>query len=300
MYNAIDPDKDVLTYEFEVYADAGLTNQVTSTGGVRIEAGVGTTSWTVPPSLTENQTYYWRARAFDGELYSDWMSAASFMINTANDAPEAPTLYSPQDGSSVATLTPTLAITNALDPDSDSLTYEFEVYAGGVLVQTIPNIPEDASGVTSRTLGTALADNTVYQWRARASDGDRYGEWMAMANFTVHIPQTGINATIDFDPNTLNQGSNGTWVVVYIEFPAGYNPADVDISTVRLEGTIPAERRPTAVGDYDKDSVPDLMVKFKRSDVINMLPNGDHVTVHVSGLIGAFNFEGVDIIRVIK
>jgi hypothetical protein len=42
------------------------------------------------------------------------------------------------------------------------------------------------------------------------------------------------------------------------------------------------------------------MVKFKRSEVINVLPVGDHVPVHVTGQVGATNFDGVDVIRVIK
>lgn len=42
------------------------------------------------------------------------------------------------------------------------------------------------------------------------------------------------------------------------------------------------------------------MVKFSRNDVIAILPTGDNVPVHVTGRIGATQFEGVDIIRVIK
>jgi hypothetical protein len=41
-------------------------------------------------------------------------------------------------------------------------------------------------------------------------------------------------------------------------------------------------------------------VKFKRSDVIAVLPTGNHVPVHVTGMIGSTPFEGVDIIRVIS
>ncbi len=40
---------------------------------------------------------------------------------------------------------------------------------------------------------------------------------MTLAGFTVHVPRTGINATIDVDPDTLNKTSSGTRVVVYIE-----------------------------------------------------------------------------------
>jgi subtilase family serine protease/prenyltransferase beta subunit len=295
--NAFDTDHDVLTYEFEVYSDAVMADLVAQAAGIVESPQV--TSWTVPILLAENLTYYWRARAFDGALTSGWMPIASFMINTANDAPNAPRLSSPAEGSSIATLYPTLAVVNSVDPDSDRLTYDFEVYSGGTLVTSLTGVPEDSSGITSMTLNTALSDNTAYQWRARAFDGDRSGPWMNMAAFTIHIPQTNINATINFDPDTLKRTSNGTWVVVYIELPAGHTAADIDISSVRLEETVLAEQRSYAVGDHDKDGIPDLMVKFKRSDVINLLPDGDSVPVRVTGRAGSTTFEGIDIIRVI-
>ena len=111
--------------------------------------------------------------------------------------------------------------------------------------------------------------------------------------------QTSINATINFDPDTLNKSSNGTWVVVYIELPAPYAARDIDVSSIRLEGSVPAEGWPYAVGDHEKDGIPDLMVKFRRSAVISVLPVGEHVPVHVTGQAGAMTFEGVDIIRII-
>ena len=101
-----------------------------------------TTSWTVTTTLTENQTYYWRARAFDGSLYSDW-AEAWFVVNTANDAPGAPALYSPLDGATIATFTPTLSVANAVDPDSDVLTYEFEVSNGATVVWSRTAVPQD-------------------------------------------------------------------------------------------------------------------------------------------------------------
>jgi len=298
VYNATDLDKDLLTYEFEVYADAAMTNLIAQSGTVAETSQV--TAWTVSVALTENLTYYWRARACDGTLRSDWMPLAAFMVNTANDAPGPPQTSSPADGSGVATITPVLAIVNAVDPDSENLTYEFELYAGSSLITSVSGMMEDSSGVTSWTPGVSLVNDTVYQWRARAHDGDSYGSWTVMATFTVHIPKTTINATIDFDPDTLNKTGNGTWVVVYIELPAGNNPSDIDITSVRLEGTLPAEMRPYAIGDHDKDGIADLMVKFKRSDLLNLLVTGDRIPVHVTGKAGSLLFEGVDVIRVIK
>ena len=298
VHNAADLDQDALSYEFEVYSDPALTNLIARAAGISETPQL--TGWQIPLALAENGTYYWRSRAFDGALYGDWTPAASFLVNTANDAPSAPRLAAPADGSGVVTTMPVLSVTNATDPDSDSLTYEFEIYAGGVLAGASAAVPGNVSGITTWTPGTPLTDNTVYQWRARANDGDSYGAWMDMAAFTVHVPKTSISATVDFDPDTLNQSSKGTWVVVYIELPDGYKPADVDISSIRLEGSIPAETKPYGIGDHDKDGIPDLMVKFKRSDLINLLSTGDKVIVQVTGKVGSMIFEGVDVIRVIK
>lgn len=297
VHNSTDIDRDVLTYEFEVYTDEAMTNLATNITGV--EESQQITSWTVPVSFMENMTYYWRARAYDGELHSGWMPLSSFMVNTANDAPTAPQLYAPEEGSSIDTLNPALSVSNAADPDNDSLTYDFEIYDNGSLVQSITGIPQDITGMTSVTLTDALSDNTTYTWRVRAYDGDRYGAWMDMATFSIHLPSTNITATIDFEPNTLNQKSKGTWVTVYIELPSGYNVADIIISSIRLNGIIPAEPKPYDIGDCDHDERQDLMVKFKIADVINLLPNGDNVRVFITGTVDTTTFEGVDVIRVI-
>jgi len=298
VHNSTDIDRDALTYEFELYQDAAMTNLISSIAG--IEETSDMTSWTVHVNLIENQTYYCRARADDGELYSNWMTPASFMVNTANDAPSAPSLNSPLEGSSLDTVNPTLSIDNASDPDSDTLTYDFEIYTNSQLIQSITGIPQDTSGITSVASTTTLTDNTTYNWRARAYDGDRYGAWMDMATFSIHLPVNNITATIDFDPNTLNQKDNGKWVVVYIELPTGYSVSDIQISSILLNGTIHAEAWPYSIGDNDKDGIPDLMVKFKRADVINLLPNGGQVQVLVTGTVGTTTFEGIDTIRVVK
>jgi hypothetical protein len=296
--DATDPDGDALSYDFEIYSDRELTTHVTGTTGVPETAQ--TTQWTTPVALLENHTYYWRARAFDGQVAGSWTASASFTVNTADDPPGAPKISSPADVGSVATLAPMLSVLNASDPDSAGLFYDFEIYAGDALIQSITGAAQDGSGMTSLAVVTTLTDNTVYQWRARAYDGQLYGPWTSMVSFTVHIPKTSITATIDFDPDTLNKKSSGNWVVVYIELPAGYKPSDIDVSSIRLEGTVPAEVRPCSIGDHDKDGIPDLMVKFSRSEVINVLSLGEKVPVHVSGKVGSTTFDGVDIIRVIN
>jgi len=109
-----------------------------------------------------------------------------------------------------------------------------------------------------------------------------------------------VQAAIDFDPDTLNLKSKGKVVTVYIELPEGYDVEEIDISTIMLNGIVPALAHPTDVGDYDSDGVLDLMVKFDRSNVQDMLEPGNEVEIELSGqLTDGTSFEGADTIRVI-
>jgi hypothetical protein len=80
-----------------------------------------------------------------------------------------------------------------------------------------------------------------------------------------------IAATIDINPDTLNLKSKGKWITAYIELPEGYDVADINVSSILLNGTVPAELRPTAIGDYNSDGIPDLMVKFDRQATVNLI-----------------------------
>lgn len=120
-------------------------------------------------------------------------------------------------------------------------------------------------------------------------------------------------ATVDIDINTLNLKSRGEWVTAYIELPEGldinhiklldgYDVNDIDASTIRLNGTIPAESEPKAIGDYDNNNIPDLMVKFNRTEVIEyILSEGikfGNVTLILSGkFCDGTSFMGSDIVK---
>ena len=109
-----------------------------------------------------------------------------------------------------------------------------------------------------------------------------------------------IPVIIDINPNTLNRNSNGKWITCYIELPQGFNVSNITISSILLNGIISAQSQPTNIGDYDNDGIPDLMVKFSRSAVAQILQPGDNVEIKVSGtLVSGMEFEGVDYITVI-
>jgi len=125
------------------------------------------------------------------------------------------------------------------------------------------------------------------------------GTMGVFVSFVLGTPDT-ITATINFDPDNLKISKKENFVTVYIELPEGYNVEDIIISSILLEESVPAELSNYAIGDEDNDGIQDLMVKFKRDDVINILPAGNNVPVQITGLMGISPFYGEDYIKVIK
>ncbi len=115
-----------------------------------------------------------------------------------------------------------------------------------------------------------------------------------------------VEATIDFDPDSLNPKSRGKFVTVYIELPEEYDVHDIAISTIELTyglGSVSAEDTPTEYGV--RDGIPYLMVKFNRSAVIAILEPGEEIEIAVSGESWDSNddflyqFEGTNDIEVL-
>jgi hypothetical protein len=183
--NSIDQDGDVLTYEFEVFADPALTVRVASAG--EITQGVTTTSWSLPEALDDNHHYHWRARATDGYSYSLW-AYGRFFVNTINDAPGQFYISSPRDDTVVDTLTPALEVTNAIDADEDEVTYTFEVYDDITLsnqVVSMANVLPGPDGITLWKVQPTLADNNWYFWRTVATDDYDARTQTAVGSFLV-------------------------------------------------------------------------------------------------------------------
>jgi len=199
---------------------------------------------------------------------------------------------------------------------SDAYTYEVVGTATGIYGLTIISI-EDGNATTFTATDIPTAPGAVHQytidWDALSqgeegvtvevdSDGDGIFEhtFTSDGELTSDDFMLQTVTTIDFDPDTLNLQSKGKWVTTYIELPEGCDVSAINVSTVMLNETVPAELHPTGIGDYDSDGIADLMVKFDRQAVIDMLPVGDAVNVTVTGeLYDRTPFEGSGTIRVI-
>jgi hypothetical protein len=120
-----------------------------------------------------------------------------------------------------------------------------------------------------------------------------------------------ITASVDIHPQTLNLRSKGKWITAYIELPESYDVSNINVSTIMLNDTIPVEPKPIAIGDYDNDTVPDLMVKFDRQQVIKyIMANVDMsrlyeerfmtITLTVTGKLKTGTpFQGSDTVKII-
>jgi len=99
-------------------------------------------------------------------------------------------------------------------------------------------------------------------------------------------------ATVDIKPDTLNLNTKGKWITGYIELEEGSDVADIDVSTIKLNGEVNAESRPNGIGDYDEDGIPDLMVKFDRTSVQEIpLEVGDEVEIVITGELDGTSFD---------
>lgn len=138
------------------------------------------------------------------------------------------------------------------------------------------------------------------------ADGDKVFEKEVVADSTLtrneFILQT--ETKIDIDPDTLNLKSKGV-ITAYIELPRGFVPENIDRATIMLNGAVPSKEKPTVVGDYDNDGTTDLMVKFDREKVRQLLlDSGQVAKVRISGKVfydgGDLDFAGVDYVRLIR
>jgi len=165
--NPTDREFDALTYSFEVYADSGMTDLVTSAGG--IAAGIyGKTSWLVPVTLSDDHVYFWRARVFDGYEYGPWTERASFWVNSINTPPTPSSLISPVDNSALVGGKGNFHWSQSTDPDLyDQVHYTFYVTADSTFGMNLIVLALDTTGYA---ITDPLVPGYTYYWKVVTSD----------------------------------------------------------------------------------------------------------------------------------
>lgn len=182
VYPDTDSDLDAIKFDYELYSQPGL-----DPGDLVTSAADAGDAWTLDVSLTDLAPYYWRSRAVDEHgLESEWTTVAAFSVHTKNARPGTPIINNPFNFGVVTTLTPTLSVNNAADPDDERLFYEFELFADRGLTEKVAatKLP-GGEQITSWTVDKQLNNKMTYYWRARANDGNLPGSWMNTAIFMV-------------------------------------------------------------------------------------------------------------------
>ncbi|MHA1325621.1 MAG: PKD domain-containing protein [Candidatus Helarchaeota archaeon] len=137
----------------------------------------------------------------------------------------------------------------------------------------------------------------------------------ASSSDTLIVTVKPIPAIINIAPDTLNFKSKGKFITSYIEI-SNKDVSQIDLSSIRLNETIPAVTdlqygfvSDPDIKDRDGDGFPELMVKFERATVQDLVDIWDieditllltgKMTVILSGTQYQLPFEGFDTIRVI-
>jgi predicted outer membrane repeat protein len=135
-------------------------------------------------TLEDGQTYHLRARVAAGSFWSDW-SALSFRMNTE---PTTPVLVSPINDQVTATPV-VLNVFNAIDAESDVVTYSFNVYDDATLTTKLDSVTSLTEGndTTSWQVIATLPDNGQYFWTVSTNDGYEESAVSDTTSFLLNI-----------------------------------------------------------------------------------------------------------------
>jgi MYXO-CTERM domain-containing protein len=268
-----DPDGDGLTYAIEVWADAALTDPLTSATGLTDVGGL--VEWTLDLAMDEDAWGWLRARATDEHgLAGPWTDPTSFHVSGDDAAPAGLVWGAPLDASVVETRSPTLVAGGATDAEGSEVLYAFEVAndAAWANSSTSDLLQVDEGGDARWDLaaaGVELAENEDAYARARASDGAIWSSWEAISffvNSTNDAP--GVPELVGPDEGTDIADVRpvdlvATWVADADRDPLEYAfvvARDEALFDVLASGSVPGNNTAT---DEDGEAVWELMEELE-------------------------------------
>ncbi|MEW6040290.1 MAG: gliding motility-associated C-terminal domain-containing protein [Elusimicrobiota bacterium] len=202
-------------------------------------SGITYSSFTLPYSLENNVTYYWRVRAVQSPMYESSASSMTFSnqpfwtIITRSSF----NLLSPLNTTTTSYLKVSYDWTDFVDPDlTDAISFKYELQytADGSFASYI-----SSGGLSSSSLAisSALINNTIYFWRVKAvvspvapgANADIYSvesywwfraENLSPSGFSVTAPVsnsivTSSTLTVNWNAATDTEGDSVVYTVIY-------------------------------------------------------------------------------------
>jgi hypothetical protein len=203
---------------------------------------------------------------------------------------------------------PSIVATNLGSSRDVAIQGSYAYLSGGTEIRIV-DIHNPLSPTTKGPLGylsggtSAVATNSSFLFVSGELTGDltTRGPFLFPLQCSVNSPCLVQAAAMDVDPNTIALAGNGNSVTAHIELPAGYDPAQIVLNTVRLNGTVVPSSTSLDIKDWNHNHIPDLEVKFSRDAMEASLQEGDQVPVTVTGDIeGGCSFTGTVTVRVIR
>ena len=165
----------------QVYAEATY-----SPSADYFEEGVETNIYDLSSDNTAKyQNWTFNCTAFDGDDNSSYWENDSVTI--FNTAPYTVSLTDPENNSTITNRIPSLQWNEPNDADSDSLTYHLLVDNNLDFSSPIINLSPPGEGISElyHVPSSDLSLDTLYYWKVRAYDGDEFGPFSNVWNFTV-------------------------------------------------------------------------------------------------------------------
>jgi hypothetical protein len=115
-------------------------------------------------------------------------------------------------------------------------------------------------------------------------------------NRSLNVPT--LATRVFLDSGNLDLHDHARWLTVYLE-PVGFDPAGIDLSSLRLDGPVPPAPKVAKVADRDRNGKPEVMVKFDRAPLDPLLTLGMNRLEVTGSLLNGGRFAGSVDVRVI-
>jgi hypothetical protein len=154
--------------------------------------------------------------------------------------------------------------------------------------------------VTAGYIDSDLRDSIPLAYEV---ENQGYG-WYYHHHHHMHISMNTIydvGAEVDIKPETLNLKSQGKYITGYLELGYGLDINYVDVENLKLvvSGDTAVSAEKADIADYNNNGIPDLTIKFDRSQVTDAIDTGE-VEVALTGTIYQYyHFQETDTITVI-